>query len=170
MTTLAFDGLTKRFGPTAAVDDLTATVRPGRVTGFLGPNGAGKTTTLRMLLGLVAPTSGTAISARPSPSRSNSQGHTVGYGGSFGGVNGALTVAVQSARPEAEKAARVCCSFAGPGPSARNSAAPSPSRSADCTGRTGSKPRSNPGCLGAAGGAGRSLGGRALGEHARHLA
>lgn len=52
--------LTKSFGPVRAVDDLTFTVRPGRVTGFLGPNGAGKTTTLRMLLGLIAPTSGTA--------------------------------------------------------------------------------------------------------------
>ncbi len=60
MTTVAFDGLTKRFGGVAAVDGLTASVREGRVTGFLGPNGAGKTTTLRMLLGLVAPTSGTA--------------------------------------------------------------------------------------------------------------
>lgn len=59
-TTLVFDGLSKRFGGTAAVEDLSATVRPGRVTGFLGPNGAGKTTTLRMLLGLVRPTSGTA--------------------------------------------------------------------------------------------------------------
>ena len=59
-TTLAFDHLTKRFGATTAVEDLSATVRPGRVTGFLGPNGAGKTTSLRMLLGLVRPTSGTA--------------------------------------------------------------------------------------------------------------
>lgn len=52
--------LTKTFGQVTAVDDLSFTVRPGRVTGFLGPNGAGKTTTLRMLLGLVRPTSGTA--------------------------------------------------------------------------------------------------------------
>ena len=59
-TTLVFDHLTKRFGATTAVEDLSATVRPGRVTGFLGPNGAGKTTSLRMLLGLVRPTSGTA--------------------------------------------------------------------------------------------------------------
>ena len=44
-TTLVFDHLTKRFGATTAVEDLSATVRPGRVTGFLGPNGAGKTTT-----------------------------------------------------------------------------------------------------------------------------
>jgi ABC-2 type transport system ATP-binding protein len=54
------DRLTKRFGDLTAVDDLTFTVEPGRITGFLGPNGAGKTTTLRMLLGLVRPTSGTA--------------------------------------------------------------------------------------------------------------
>jgi ABC-2 type transport system ATP-binding protein len=52
--------LTKRYGDTTAVDDLTFTVQPGYVTGFLGPNGAGKTTTLRVILGLHAPTSGTA--------------------------------------------------------------------------------------------------------------
>lgn len=58
--TIHIDHLTKRFGAVVAVDDLTFTVMPGRVTGFLGPNGAGKTTTLRMLLGLVRPTAGTA--------------------------------------------------------------------------------------------------------------
>lgn len=52
--------LSKVFGTVRAVDDLSFEVGPGRVTGFLGPNGAGKTTTLRMLLGLVVPTSGTA--------------------------------------------------------------------------------------------------------------
>lgn len=52
--------LTKRFGATAAVADLTFDVEPGVVTGFLGPNGAGKTTTMRMILDLVRPTSGTA--------------------------------------------------------------------------------------------------------------
>jgi ABC-2 type transport system ATP-binding protein len=52
--------LTKRFGAVQAVEGLSFTVTPGRVTGFLGPNGAGKTTTLRILLGLVTPTSGTA--------------------------------------------------------------------------------------------------------------
>jgi ABC-2 type transport system ATP-binding protein len=52
--------LTKMFGQQRAVDALSFTVEPGSVTGFLGPNGAGKTTTLRMLLGLIAPTSGTA--------------------------------------------------------------------------------------------------------------
>ena len=63
-TTIEVDGLTKRFGDHLAVDDLRFTVEPGRVTGFLGPNGAGKTTTLRMLLGLVAPTSGRATFGR----------------------------------------------------------------------------------------------------------
>jgi ABC-2 type transport system ATP-binding protein len=53
--------LSKHFGPVAAVDDLSFTVRPGRVTGFLGPNGAGKTTTMRIILGLAAPTSGRAL-------------------------------------------------------------------------------------------------------------
>ncbi|MFD7448795.1 ABC transporter ATP-binding protein [Kitasatospora sp. NPDC059827] len=52
--------LTKRYGRRTAVDQLTFTVCPGHVTGFLGPNGAGKSTTLRMVLGLNAPTSGTA--------------------------------------------------------------------------------------------------------------
>ena len=50
--------LTKRFGGFTAVEDLSFSVEPGRITGFLGPNGAGKTTTLRMALGLIRPTSG----------------------------------------------------------------------------------------------------------------
>ena len=54
-------GLTKRFGRIIAVQDLSLAVQPGTVTGFLGPNGAGKTTALRMLLGLVEPTAGTAL-------------------------------------------------------------------------------------------------------------
>ncbi|MGW6377590.1 ABC transporter ATP-binding protein [Rhodococcus sp. NPDC055112] len=54
-------GLTKEFGPTKAVEDLTFTVQPGMVTGFLGPNGAGKSTTMRMILGLDRPTAGTAL-------------------------------------------------------------------------------------------------------------
>jgi ABC-2 type transport system ATP-binding protein len=56
-------GLSKHFGPVKAVDSLSFTVEPGRVTGFLGPNGSGKTTTLRMLLGLVHPSAGTATIA-----------------------------------------------------------------------------------------------------------
>jgi ABC-2 type transport system ATP-binding protein len=53
-------GLTKRYGPVTAVDDLSFAVREGAVTGFLGPNGAGKTTTLRMILALARPTAGHA--------------------------------------------------------------------------------------------------------------
>jgi ABC-2 type transport system ATP-binding protein len=73
---VAVEGLTKRFGSVTAVDNLTFTVLPGRVTGFLGPNGAGKTTTMRMLLSLVSPTAGTATiggvpyTALPDPLRS----------------------------------------------------------------------------------------------------
>ncbi len=55
------ESLTKRFGQTTAVEDLSFEVHEGKVVGFLGPNGAGKTTTLRALLGLVAPTSGRAL-------------------------------------------------------------------------------------------------------------
>ena len=59
-------GLTKRYGTTVAVDDLSFDVLPGQVTGFLGPNGAGKSTTLRMILGLDTPTAGTVtIGGRP---------------------------------------------------------------------------------------------------------
>src|SRR5690348_12939083 len=58
--------LTKRYGRTTAVQDLTFTVRPGHVTGFLGPNGAGKSTTLRLMLGLNTPTAGAVtIDGRP---------------------------------------------------------------------------------------------------------
>jgi ABC-2 type transport system ATP-binding protein len=59
-TTIEFRKLSKSFGAVDAVSELDFTVEPGQVTGFLGPNGAGKTTTLRMLLGLVTPTSGSA--------------------------------------------------------------------------------------------------------------
>jgi ABC-2 type transport system ATP-binding protein len=57
---IELDGLTKAYRARVAVDDLTVTVHPGRVTGFLGPNGSGKTTTMRCLLGLTRPTAGTA--------------------------------------------------------------------------------------------------------------
>ena len=59
-TIVSTQRLTKTFGPRTAVDAVDLTVRRGEVYGFLGPNGAGKTTTLRMLLGLVRPTSGGA--------------------------------------------------------------------------------------------------------------
>jgi ABC-2 type transport system ATP-binding protein len=59
-------GLSKRYGATLAVDDLSFTVPPGQVTGFLGPNGAGKSTTMRLILGLDAPSSGSVtVSGRP---------------------------------------------------------------------------------------------------------
>jgi ABC-2 type transport system ATP-binding protein len=59
-TAILTEGLTKRFGPTRALDGLDLEVRTGEVHGFLGPNGAGKTTTLRILLGLLHPDAGTA--------------------------------------------------------------------------------------------------------------
>ncbi|MFI9063841.1 ABC transporter ATP-binding protein [Streptomyces sp. NPDC053429] len=65
--------LTKRYGGKTAVDQLSFTVRPGQVTGFLGPNGAGKSTTLRVILGLEAPTGGTATVSGV-PFRSHSRG------------------------------------------------------------------------------------------------
>src|SRR5262249_48216724 len=60
-STIETHTLTKRYGRTVAVDDLSIAVRPGRVTGFVGPNGAGKTTTMQLLLGLAAPQSGEAL-------------------------------------------------------------------------------------------------------------
>jgi ABC-2 type transport system ATP-binding protein len=57
---ITVEALTKRYGGFTAVDDVTFTARPGRVTGFLGPNGAGKSTTMRVMVGLTPPTSGTA--------------------------------------------------------------------------------------------------------------
>ncbi|WP_285242551.1 ABC transporter ATP-binding protein [Pseudarthrobacter sp. fls2-241-R2A-127] len=53
-------GLTKRFGRNTALDDVTLTIGPGEVFGYLGPNGAGKTTTIRLLMGMLRPTAGTA--------------------------------------------------------------------------------------------------------------
>jgi ABC-2 type transport system ATP-binding protein len=60
-TSIEVTGLRKRFGPTTALDGMTFTVAPGRVTGFVGPNGAGKSTTMRVILGLDAADSGTAL-------------------------------------------------------------------------------------------------------------
>ena len=57
---ITVENVTKRYGETVAVDDLSFNVKPGIVTGFLGPNGAGKSTTMRLILGLDAPTSGSA--------------------------------------------------------------------------------------------------------------
>jgi ABC-2 type transport system ATP-binding protein len=63
---IELERLTKRYGDTTAVDDLSFTVRPGHVTGFLGPNGSGKSTTMRMILGLDEPSAGEArVNGRP---------------------------------------------------------------------------------------------------------
>jgi ABC-2 type transport system ATP-binding protein len=61
MADLTFESVSKRFGEVQAVRDLTMTVPSGTVTAFLGPNGAGKTTAVRILLGLVRPTTGRAL-------------------------------------------------------------------------------------------------------------
>jgi ABC-2 type transport system ATP-binding protein len=58
---ISVQGLTKRYGGTLAVDNLSFDIRPGTVTGFLGPNGSGKSTTMRLLLGLDAPSRGSAL-------------------------------------------------------------------------------------------------------------
>ena len=58
MALIQFTGLTKRYGDVTAVDDLTFTLAPGRVTGFVGANGAGKSTSIRALLGLTRPSAG----------------------------------------------------------------------------------------------------------------
>jgi len=65
-TTIEVAGLRKRFGRTLALDGMTFTVSPGKVTGFIGPNGAGKSTTMRVILGLDKPDEGTAlVNGRP---------------------------------------------------------------------------------------------------------
>ena len=82
-------GLTKRFGAATAVDDLSFSVGEGTVTAFLGPNGAGKTTTLRMLLGLVRPSAGTAvINGRPYRDVRNSVGASLEAAGFHPGRTG----------------------------------------------------------------------------------
>jgi len=70
--------LTKRFGDKVAVNDLSFTVQPGRVTGFLGPNGAGKSTTMRLILGLDRPQHGTATIGGRRYSELSRPLHTVG--------------------------------------------------------------------------------------------
>src|SRR3712207_1587831 len=60
---ITVESLTKRYGGFTAVDDVSFTARPGRVTGFLGPNGAGKSTSMRMMVGLTTPTSGSVTIA-----------------------------------------------------------------------------------------------------------
>jgi len=78
MPQLEVQNLTKRYGKTVAVDDLSFAVEAGRVTGFLGPNGAGKTTTMRALLGLLRPSSGEALVEGSSPVEMRDPLRTIG--------------------------------------------------------------------------------------------
>lgn len=77
MAIIETHGLTKRFGELTAVDDLSLKMEEGEVLGFLGPNGAGKTTTIRMLAGIIAPTSGYAVVAGLRPDREPERLHEV---------------------------------------------------------------------------------------------
>ena len=81
-------GLGKRYGATAAVDDLTFTIRPGMVTGFLGPNGAGKTTTMRLILGLDYPSAGSVTVDGRSYAQLRAPMHQVGALLDAGAVHG----------------------------------------------------------------------------------
>jgi ABC-2 type transport system ATP-binding protein len=75
--TLKLERVTKRFGDFTAVDELSLTVRAGRVYGLLGPNGAGKTTTIRMIVGITAPDEGTLeLFGRPVSAESQNR---IGY-------------------------------------------------------------------------------------------
>ncbi len=76
---IATDGLTKRFGRLTAVSELSLEVRPGEVVGFLGPNGAGKTTTIRLLLGFLRPSSGSASILGDLPSGDSHLRRRIGY-------------------------------------------------------------------------------------------
>jgi ABC-2 type transport system ATP-binding protein len=84
-------GLGKRYGATAAVDDLTFTIRPGMVTGFLGPNGAGKTTTMRLILGLDHPSAGSVTVNGRSYAQLSAPMHHVGALLDAGAVHGGRT-------------------------------------------------------------------------------
>jgi ABC-2 type transport system ATP-binding protein len=77
MPVLALDRVTKRFGETLAVEDLSFSVNEGEVFGFLGGNGAGKTTTLRMVLDIIRPTQGSIDVLGASPGRENA--HAIGF-------------------------------------------------------------------------------------------
>ena len=79
-TVIIVRGLTKRFGSLAAVDDVTMTIRRGQVHGFIGPNGSGKTTAIRMMCGLMDPTSGTVtVLDMPVPEKAAEVRRHVGY-------------------------------------------------------------------------------------------
>lgn len=91
MTSIAVRDLTKKFGAVVAVSQLSFEVRPGEVVGLLGANGAGKTTTMRMLLGLLEPTSGEVLIGGQSPQRIDR--HVMGYVPQGLGLYRDLTVA-----------------------------------------------------------------------------
>lgn len=104
MSTIEFIGLTKQYKDVKAVDNLTAKVESGRITGFLGPNGAGKSTSLRCLLGLATPSSGEAlIEGKPYQELAEPL-KSVGAVLDSQGFNGALT---------AKQNLRVICAAAG---------------------------------------------------------
>ena len=84
-------GLVKRYGTTAAVNDLSFTIRPGLVTGFLGPNGAGKTTAMRLILGLDRPSAGTVTVNGQPYAASPAPMHEVGALLDAGAVHGGRT-------------------------------------------------------------------------------
>jgi ABC-2 type transport system ATP-binding protein len=84
-------GLVKRYGSTAAVNDLSFAIRPGLVTGFLGPNGAGKTTTMRLILGLDRPSAGTVTVNGQPYAASPAPMHEVGALLDAGAVHGGRT-------------------------------------------------------------------------------
>ncbi|MFG2226073.1 ABC transporter ATP-binding protein [Streptomyces sp. NPDC048644] len=88
---IEIENLSKRYGDKTAVDDLSFTVAPGKVTGFLGPNGAGKSTTMRMILGLDRPTAGRALVAGKPYAQHSRPLLKVGALLDAKGVNGART-------------------------------------------------------------------------------
>ena len=91
MSAIEFQGLEKVYGKVQAIENLTAVVNAGRITGFLGPNGAGKSTALRCLLGLASPTSGTALIDGSPYSQLDQPLRKVGAVLDSSGFNGALT-------------------------------------------------------------------------------
>ncbi len=98
---IEIENLTKKYGRTTVVDDVSFACRPGTVTGFLGPNGAGKSTTLRMLCGLARPTSGTAtvvgVPYKQLPNPGRIVGTLLDAGGVHPGRTGRETLTIAAA-------------------------------------------------------------------------
>ena len=108
MSTIEFRGLGKTYKDTVAVENLTAKIEPGRITGFIGPNGAGKSTALRCLLGLATPTTGEALIEGKKYSQIDNPTKRVGAVLDSSGFNGGLT---------GRQNLRVICAAAGIDPS-----------------------------------------------------